>query len=37
LLDLWKRLPADPSDPEVCRNVPITQPLLWVRRQGFPP
>jgi hypothetical protein len=30
-LDLWKRLPADPTDPEVRRNVPITQPLLWVR------
>jgi hypothetical protein len=30
-LDLWKRLPAEPSDPEVRRNVPITQPLLWVR------
>ncbi len=30
-LDLWKRLPADPADPEVRRNVPITQPLLWLR------
>jgi beta-galactosidase len=30
-LDLWKRLPADSTDPEVRRNVPITQPLLWVR------
>jgi hypothetical protein len=29
-LDLWKRLPADPEDAEVQRNVPITQPLLWV-------
>ena len=28
---LWKRLPADPGDAEVRRNVPITQPLLWVR------
>jgi hypothetical protein len=30
-LDLWKQLPADSSDPEVRRNVPITQPLLWLR------
>jgi hypothetical protein len=30
-LDLWKRLPADSTDFEVRRNVPITQPLLWLR------
>jgi hypothetical protein len=30
-LDLWKRLLADSTDPEVRRNVPITQPLLWLR------
>jgi hypothetical protein len=30
-LDLWKRLPPEPTDPEVRRNVPITQPLLWLR------
>lgn len=29
-LDLWRRLPADPTDPEVRRNVPITQPVLWM-------
>jgi hypothetical protein len=29
-LKLWQRLPADPSDPEVRRNIPITQPILWV-------
>jgi hypothetical protein len=29
-LALWKRLPADPADPEVRRNMAITQPLLWV-------
>ncbi|MFM7205142.1 MAG: alginate lyase family protein [Planctomycetaceae bacterium] len=29
---LWERLPADPTDEEVRRNVPITQPLLWLRR-----
>jgi hypothetical protein len=27
--DLWQRLPADPADPEVRRNIVITQPLLW--------
>lgn len=31
-LDLWTRLPADPTDPEVRRNVPITQPILWLPR-----
>jgi hypothetical protein len=29
-LDLWKTLPADPADPEVRRNMAITQPLLWL-------
>jgi beta-galactosidase len=28
-LALWERLPADPTDPEIRRNMPITQPLLW--------
>jgi hypothetical protein len=30
-LDLWKKLPADPTDLEVKRNIAITQPLLWVK------
>jgi alpha-galactosidase len=30
-LDLWQKLPADPVDPEVRRNIAITQPLLWLR------
>jgi hypothetical protein len=30
-LELWKRLPADPADTEVRRNIAITQPLLWLR------
>ena len=30
-LQLWQRLPPDPSDPEVRRNIAITQPLLWRR------
>lgn len=30
-LDLWRRLPADPADPEVQRNIGITQPVLWVK------
>lgn len=29
-LDLWQKLPADPTDPEVQRNIAITQPLLWI-------
>ena len=30
-LDLWKKLPADPTDSEVPRNIGITQPVLWGR------
>ena len=30
-LDLWQKLPADPTDPEVQRNIGITQPLLWLK------
>jgi Alginate lyase len=30
-VELWKKLPADPKDPEVQRNIAITQPVLWVR------
>lgn len=29
-LALWKRLNPDPTDPEIIRNYPIRQPLLWV-------
>jgi hypothetical protein len=29
-LDLWRRLPPDPDDDEVRRNIAITQPLLWL-------
>lgn len=28
---LWKQLNPDPTDPEIIRNYPIRQPLLWVR------
>ncbi len=28
-LELWQRLPPDPADEEVQRNLAITQPLLW--------
>lgn len=27
---LWRRLDPDPTDPEVIRNYPVRQPLLWV-------
>jgi hypothetical protein len=30
-LDLWKSLDANPTSPEVLRNLPIRQPLLWVQ------
>ena len=26
---LWRRLNPDPTDPEIIRNYPIRQPLLW--------
>ncbi len=29
-LELWKKLPPDPTDPEVRRNIAITQPVLWL-------
>jgi Alginate lyase len=29
-LELWKKLPADPENIEVQRNIAITQPVLWV-------
>ena len=29
-LALWRRLEPDPQDPEVRRNIAVTQPLLWV-------
>ena len=28
-LDLWARLDPDPAEPEVIRNYPIRQPVLW--------
>lgn len=33
-LDMWKRLDPNPTVPEVIRNHPIRQPLLWMRREG---
>ena len=29
-ITVWKRLDPDPTVPEVIRNFPIRQPLLWV-------
>ena len=29
-LQLWQKLPADPTNEEVRRNIAITQPVLWV-------
>jgi Alginate lyase len=28
---LWKTMNPDPTDPEIIRNYPIRQPLLWVK------
>jgi len=28
-ISLWRTLPADPTDPEIVRNFPIRQPVLW--------
>ena len=28
---LWRTLPPDPETPEIIRNFPIRQPVLWVR------
>ena len=30
-LDLWHKLPPDPADAEVKRNIAITQPILWLK------
>lgn len=30
-LNLWKRLRPDPKTAEIVRNLPIRQPVLWVR------
>jgi hypothetical protein len=31
-LNLWRKLPADPTNEEVRRNIAITQPVLWIAR-----
>jgi hypothetical protein len=28
---LWRTLPPDPKTPEIIRNFPVRQPVLWVR------
>lgn len=30
-LSLWERLEPDPAVPEIIRNHPIRQPVLWMR------
>jgi len=30
-IELWEKLPADPANEEVRRNIAITQPVLWVK------
>jgi hypothetical protein len=29
-LDLWRRLDPDPTEPEILRNYPLRQPVLWI-------
>lgn len=29
-IDLWKSLNPDPTTPEIVRNYPIRQPILWI-------
>ncbi|MGH7951328.1 MAG: alginate lyase family protein [Limisphaerales bacterium] len=31
-LNLWRKLPADPANEEVRRNMAITQPILWITK-----
>jgi len=31
---LWKKLNPDPTVPEVIRNFPVRQPLLWMTKPG---
>jgi hypothetical protein len=31
-ITLWKQLNPDPTVPEVIRNFPIRQPLLWLSK-----
>ena len=33
-IDLWRKLPADPTNEEVRRNIAITQPLLWLKNEN---
>ena len=33
-LQLWRALNPDPTDPEIIRNYPVRQPLLWFSEQA---
>jgi beta-galactosidase len=33
-VNLWRNLPADPSNEEVRRNIAITQPILWLKNEN---
>jgi hypothetical protein len=35
--ELWKKLPPDPTDLEIRRNMAITQPLLWIANPADTP
>jgi hypothetical protein len=29
-IDLWKTLDPNPTVPEILRNLPLRQPVLWI-------
>jgi hypothetical protein len=33
-IQVWQKLNPDPTDPEIIRNYPIRQPLLWFSAAG---
>jgi hypothetical protein len=32
---LWRTLEPDPTDPEIVRNFPVRQPILWTSGGGY--
>jgi hypothetical protein len=32
-METWKQLPADPTNEEVLRNLPVRQPVLWIENR----
>lgn len=34
-ITLWRTLEPDPTDPEIVRNFPVRQPILWTSGSGY--